>query len=211
MRLAVRLTLPLFALTLVGWQPLPVAEDPLVRLPGTQPEDGVELPTAADCLPCHTAYDPDLAPGNRWRGSMMAQAARDPLFWAAFAVAAQDAIWAVGRPNATDLCLRCHLPEGWVEGRSDPTSGALMTDGDFDGVHCGVCHRMVDPFFEANWAGELEGTDWTGYWDESGLSSTPSQAAADTTRVLDAAALAGLTRFDGSPFLDGDDRPSRAG
>ena len=43
---------------------------------------------------------------------MMAQSGRDPLMWAALAVANQDA------PNSGETCLRCHLPKGWLEGRS---------------------------------------------------------------------------------------------
>ena len=64
----------------------------------------------------------------------MAQSARDFIFWPAMTVAAQDAIWAVGNPNATDICLRCHMPGGWLGGRSDPTNGSLMTGIDFDGI-----------------------------------------------------------------------------
>ena len=43
---------------------------------------------------------------------MMAQSGRDPLMWAALAVANQDA------PHSGETCLRCHLPKGWLEGRS---------------------------------------------------------------------------------------------
>ena len=117
-----------------GWTPLPVADDPLVRMPGTQPNQvSIEAPTR--CLNCHSDYGGGLAePGSNWMGSMMAQAARDFVFFSCMTVAAQDSIWAVGRPNATDICERCHFPKGWLEGRSDPTNASLMTGADYDGL-----------------------------------------------------------------------------
>ena len=83
----------------------------------------------------------------------MAQAGRDPIFWACLTVGAQDSVWAVGRPNATDICARCPFPEGWLEGRSEPTNASNMKAGDFDGVQCDVCHRTYDPFFAGTYQG----------------------------------------------------------
>ncbi len=70
----------------------------------------------------------------------MAQAGRDPLWRAALAVANQDAV------DSGETCLRCHMPKGWLEGRSTPEDGTAMTADDREGVQCSVCHRMVDPF-----------------------------------------------------------------
>lgn len=105
-------------------------------LPGTQPNQlTAAIPASSGCDFCHT--DPIY---NRWRGSLMSQAGRDPLFWAALAVANNDA------PNAGDFCLRCHTPKGWLEGRSHPATGSALQSGDLsDGIACEVCHRMVDP------------------------------------------------------------------
>ena len=72
-----------------------------------------------------------------------AQAARDPLFYACLTVALQDSIWAIGRPNAGDLCLRCHFTEGWTEDRSDPINASAMTGSDFDGAQCDLCHSLL--------------------------------------------------------------------
>ena len=191
----------LLVVVAMAWTPLPVADDPLLRMPGTQPGQ-VALENPNRCLNCHADYDQAVEPGFNWRGSMMAQAARDPLMWACLAVSAQDSIWATGRPNATDLCLRCHLPEGWLEGRSDPTNGSLMQGSDFDGVHCDVCHRLVDPFFETIYDGTREGSDWPGYWDETNASATPSQGAADATYLSDQAVAATIGLFNGNPFYD---------
>jgi hypothetical protein len=132
---------------------------------------------------------------------MMAQASRDFLFWACMTVGAQDSIWAVGTPNATDICERCHFPKGWLEGRSDPTNASLMTGADFDGVQCDFCHTMYDPFFETTYAGTREGNDWLGYWDETNASGTPSQPAADATYAEDTTLAAAITQFNGNPFF----------
>lgn len=198
---AVILAFLLPAASVSAWEPLPTSEDPLVRMPGTQPSDGVLLDSPSNCTACHASYDPTVEPVRFWRGSMMAQAARDPIFWAAMTVAMQDSVWAVGRPNAADLCLRCHAPEGWVEGRSDPPNASHLTGSDFDGVHCATCHSMFDPFFEAT-AGTRDGDDWTGYWDEAGVSSPTSAEAAEETRLQDRIAAGSIHAFNGASFFD---------
>ena len=72
----------------------------------------------------------------------MAQAARDPLFYACLAIAEQDAAF-VG-----DMCIRCHSPRAWISGRSDPTNGSAINASDRDGINCSICHRFVDPVYE---------------------------------------------------------------
>jgi len=189
---------------------LPVADDPLVRMPGTQTTDGVTLDQLDTCDNCHAGYDAAVEPGANWRGSMMAQSMRDPIFYAALTVAAQDSIWAIGRPNATDICLRCHSPEGWTGGRSDPTNASALTGTDFDGVHCRFCHQLLDPFFEDTFLGVREGDDWPGYWDESNASGTPSLDAATATRNADITESGYLALWNGNSFLGVDHRPSIA-
>ncbi|MBK8045989.1 MAG: PQQ-dependent sugar dehydrogenase [Anaerolineales bacterium] len=105
-------------------------------LPGTQPGTIVdEIVDPDTCNGCHTAPICDA-----WRGSMMAQAGRDPVFWAALAVAEQDA------PGAGEFCLRCHTPKGWLAGRSHAADGSALEPGDISaGIACETCHRMVDP------------------------------------------------------------------
>ena len=77
------LIISLLSITMAGaWTPLAVEDDVLVRMPGTQPTDGVTLEAPNRCLNCHKGYDPLNDPGTLWAGSMMAQAARDPIFWA---------------------------------------------------------------------------------------------------------------------------------
>jgi hypothetical protein len=117
-----------------------------VQMPGTQPNEVVGIQYSGICGSCHGFYQPDVEPFLTWRGSMMAHASRDPLFWAAMAVAEQDFA------GAGDLCLRCHTPTGWIAGHSTPTDGSGLTYADGEGVECMVCHRLVDPD-ESQWDG----------------------------------------------------------
>jgi hypothetical protein len=183
-----------------AWTAVPVADDPLVRMPGTQPgQTSLEAPNR--CLNCHAGYNTEVEPGFNWKGSMMAQSARDFLFWACMTVAGQDSIWAVGTPNAVDICERCHFPKGWLEGRSDPPNASAMIAADFDGVQCDFCHTMYDPFFETTYHGTREGSDWLGYWDETNASDTPSQTAADATYAEDMAQALAIELFSGGSFF----------
>jgi len=110
--------------------------------PGTQPFGAGTFSEHSACITCHGGYDPAVEPGHAFEGMMMAQAARDPLFYACLTIAEQDA------PSAGDLCLRCHTPFGWLSGRSQPTSAGQLTAFDRDGVSCDFCHRAVDPIYK---------------------------------------------------------------
>jgi len=110
--------------------------------PGTQPLEAGTLNHPSACIACHGNYAPAVEPYYNWLGSMMSQAARDPLFEACLAIANQDV------PDSGDLCLRCHVPRGWLRGVSVPTSGAALTEADRHGVSCDLCHRLVDPFYD---------------------------------------------------------------
>lgn len=111
--------------------------------PGTQPFEAGTLNPPEACEVCHGNYDSTVEPYFNWQGSMMAQASIDPIFKANLAIANQDA------PDSGDLCLRCHLPRGWLQGRSVPTDGSAMLTSDESGVSCDLCHRMLDPIYEA--------------------------------------------------------------
>src|SRR5262245_5988328 len=69
---------------------------------------GSPIETAANCKSCHGGFLTDantmFMPWDTWAGSMMANAARDPLFLAAVTVAEQD------HPGSGSFCLRCHTP-----------------------------------------------------------------------------------------------------
>lgn len=113
-------------------------------MPGTQPNSLTHpIADAGTCASCHGFFDDQHDPYSTWSASMMGQAMRDPLFLAAMTIANQDAAF------AGDLCLRCHTPGGWLEGRSTPPDGSALNDVDMQGVTCNFCHRMVDPVYQA--------------------------------------------------------------
>ncbi len=115
-----------------------------MKMNGTQPHQGKDLEDPdATCATCHGDFDTPVEPWYNWKGSMMGQAMRDPIFLACMVVAEQDA------PSSGDLCIRCHTPGGWVEGRSDDTSGGMVTAKDRQGVQCDFCHSIVDPDYVA--------------------------------------------------------------
>lgn len=172
-----------------------VHDDPLVRMPGTQPDQGVALEAPNRCLNCHEGYNQAVEPGFNWKGSMMAQSARDPIFWACLTVAAIDSIKHTPQktPNAVDLCERCHFPQGWLGGRSDPPNASAMTGSDYDGIHCDFCHTMWDPFFATTFL------DNTQEWDEA---TDWSHSEALVTHTEDETLAGDITLFNGSPFYD---------
>jgi hypothetical protein len=173
-----------------AWTPLPVRTDPNLFMPGSQPGQGGTTDGADRCDNCHGGYNTAVEPAFNWRGSMMAQAHRDPLEIAPFTMTLQDSIWATGNPNAGDICIKCHTPLGWLEGRSDPTNGTALTGTDFDGVQCDFCHRMIDPF------AKLGQPDVPAETDPIAISM------ANETYNKDIGILGSLTLFDGTLFLN---------
>jgi hypothetical protein len=162
-----------------------------VQLPGTQPGQVSQIESVSRCNNCHGNFAnpnvPAEEPWFNWAGGMMAHASRDPLFWATVAVAEQDF------DGSGDLCLRCHVPEGWLAGRSTPTDGSAMLAGDADGVQCDVCHRLTNPDASEHLGVQTppflandEGNPATGYygssmyviWDQSAKLGPYADAAA---------------------------------
>lgn len=134
-----------------------VSAEAQIFQPGTQPtgeEGGLleSLGSSTSCRECHGDYrETDrLEPWDGWRGSLMANAGRDPVFRAALAIAEKD------NADAADFCIRCHSPAAWLRGRSSlpewseadgprflPDERAYLS-ADLDGVGCTVCHRATD-------------------------------------------------------------------
>jgi hypothetical protein len=110
-----------------------------VQQPGTQPQEVNPLTASWNCSFCHSNTDPESEPWFGWQGSMMGHSSSDPLFWATLAVAEQDF------NGSGDLCLRCHVAKGWLDGRSTPTDGSGLVSTDLDAVTCELCHKLVDP------------------------------------------------------------------
>lgn len=119
-----------------------------IQQPGTQPGQVGNLESPDRCDNCHGGYNLAVEPAHNWRGSMMAQAGRDPVFWATMAVAEQDF------PGAGDLCMRCHAVEGWMGGRSTPTDGSGLAASDSSGVSCDACHKSTNPA-NTEWLGTM--------------------------------------------------------
>jgi len=185
-----------FALILVGallvyaWTPLPVKQDRLVFMPGSQ-QGTVNLESVTRCDNCHGGYNKAVEPAHNWRGGMMSQAARDPLWAACMTVALQDSIWALGNANAGDLCIRCHTPTGWLGGHSDPPNLTALAGSDFEGVSCDACHKMTDPVRGLRQLDEL-------------AAETGSTAITDANKTYaqDLNVLSPLMLFDGTLFFD---------
>ena len=132
---------------------------------GTQPGLDAALASVSTCTDCHRSFTPAndaFMPHSSWGGSMMANALRDPLFWAALDVANNDAA-SIGKPGVGDYCLRCHTPRGWYGGRvvKNGFGGSAGPGGesgcqlqgdyakkdrksnDYSGVDCHYCHRLM--------------------------------------------------------------------
>jgi hypothetical protein len=129
----------------------------LADLKGTNPGElanGGYFVDADTCRNCHgNGYmnDTTFLPHDTWAGTMMANAARDPIFFAALAIANQDS------PNlGSGFCLRCHSPVGYVRGHTTPNDGSAFDEIDLQGIGCDTCHRMTqspapdDPYILSN-------------------------------------------------------------
>ena len=115
--------------------------------------------TSSVCAVCHanvdtatamrTASGDAIAPYELWQGTMMANAARDPVWWAA--VRAEVAATPTRQAEIEAECTRCHAPMAAI--RNDlhgdvPGSLANLVSGDdrsqlgLDGVSCAACHQI---------------------------------------------------------------------
>ena len=111
------------------------------HVPGTQPGDldaAAYLPPTV-CAGCHGGATMPSAPHSTWKASLMANAGRDPLFFAQLATASQDV------PGVGYFCLRCHVPMSVPTGRAVYGNERALSGIDRDGVSCLFCHSMVDP------------------------------------------------------------------
>jgi hypothetical protein len=158
-----------------------------IQQPGTQPNEVGNLESPDKCDNCHGGYNQGVEPAFNWRGSMMANASRDPIFWATLAIAEQDF------DGSGDLCIRCHSTGGWYGGHSTPTDGSGLAAGDADGVDCDTCHKMTNPdnsehlgVMNAPFIANDEGTPAVGYYGTGMLSL--SDGAAKLGPYSDAAA-----------------------
>ena len=108
------------------------------------------------CMACHnrlvTPSGEDISIGVGWRGSMMANAARDP-YWHA-AVRRETLVHPTASAAIQNECSACHMPmarfQANAEGRMGEVFGHLplshgSDEADLmaaDGVSCSVCHQI---------------------------------------------------------------------
>ena len=136
--------------------------DPRLALqiaPPRHVESGV-FATPDLCADCHsnaagatamrTADGTGVSPYDLQHGSMMANAARDPLFWAVLSAELDAAPSLTAEVEAT--CLRCHAPmavhQAALDGTTLPSAAELRQGTDSttalgrEGVSCTTCHRI---------------------------------------------------------------------
>jgi hypothetical protein len=108
--------------------------------------------TAERCMACHnglvTQAGEDVSIGVGWRGSMMANAARDP-YWHA-AVRRETLVHPTASAAIQNECSACHMPMARFQANAEGHQGAVFghlppSHGDelaADGVSCSVCHQI---------------------------------------------------------------------
>ena len=129
----------------------------LPALPTVQDDHFATSPVCAECHsndPGATAMrdpkDRPIAPFDLWQGSMMANSARDPFWWAM--VAGEVATFPAAKGAIEAKCMSCHTPMVGVDAQlhGDPAPAALdwLFKGDeragfgLDGVACALCHQI---------------------------------------------------------------------
>lgn len=161
------------ALLLAG-APVPAQDPP----PEPHPPRGLlegHFATGRTCALCHSgaeqatalkdAQGRSVAPFDLWRGTMMANSARDPL-WRAQVAAEVAAVPSEARAEVVGECLRCHAsmashearlraePPPGLEVLADPGPRGVLAR---DGASCTTCHQVRDEGLgtEATFSGQL--------------------------------------------------------
>jgi nitrate/TMAO reductase-like tetraheme cytochrome c subunit len=112
--------------------------------------------TAESCMACHngllTPAGEDVSIGVGWRGSMMANAARDP-YWQA-AVRRETLVHPTAAAVIENECSACHMPMARFQANAEGRQGEIFSHlplshgadpADLmaaDGVSCAVCHQI---------------------------------------------------------------------
>jgi hypothetical protein len=135
----------------------PSPRPPSLR-PGAHADTSMFAPSS-DCLACHnnlvTPSGEDVSIGASWRGSMMANAARDPYVQAS--VRRETIDHPSRAEDIEDECASCHLPAARTIAREAGGKGDVFshlstaaTDAPStldqlarDGVSCTVCHQIA--------------------------------------------------------------------
>ncbi|MCA9719986.1 MAG: hypothetical protein KC468_35300 [Myxococcales bacterium] len=109
----------------------------------------------ADATALRDELGADISPAELWSGTMMANSARDPFWWAMVTAETLTIPSAAAAIEAT--CTRCHAPMAAVDaakaGEPAPDLALLRQQGDgpaharaqlgLDGVSCALCHQIA--------------------------------------------------------------------
>ncbi len=110
--------------------------------------------TADRCMACHnglvTPAGEDISIGVGWRGSMMANSARDP-YWHA-SVRRESLVHPTAAAEIENECSACHMPMARFQANAEGRHGEVfrhlpLSHGSAlaaDGVSCSVCHQIGD-------------------------------------------------------------------
>lgn len=156
----------LLAAWLAGCRAAPTTQaEPAGQKAETQPENSAVLSafTTADfsgpgiCATCHTALidesGADVSMPNMWRSTMMANAAKDPVWQAK--VSSEVARLPQLKAEIEKKCTTCHMPMGKTQAITNGQPVAALGDGFYnpanplhgaaiDGVSCTLCHQVQD-------------------------------------------------------------------
>jgi len=124
----------------------------------TEVEPGTLFETSDKCMACHNSLTApsgeDISIGSSWRGSMMANSARDPYWQASVRREVMD--HPESKLAIEDECAKCHMPMVRFEAKTSGQKAGIFehlpfeSDSDRnvqlaeDGVSCTVCHQITD-------------------------------------------------------------------
>ncbi len=131
--------------------------------PGTQQQELANITFPAPyntfefivtCAACHGGtIDQQAGHFGNWAGTAMASAMRDPVFRANQQIVNQNVLDLTGQDGAGNVCIRCHSPNAWYSGRTDPNLAgkadasnaihSIVLSTDDEGVMCEFCHRVI--------------------------------------------------------------------
>ena len=109
------------------------------------------------CVVCHKLLkdrkDNDMSISNHWRSTMMANAAKDPLWQAK--VSSEIKRNPALKEEIESKCSLCHMPMAWHQAYKKGDAQLVMKDGflspkndlhesAMDGVSCSLCHQIQD-------------------------------------------------------------------
>lgn len=137
----------------------------LIQLPELPHTSNSWFSSSGVCVLCHStstysmldSQGNDVSPIARWRGTMLANASKDP-FWRA-KVKHEGIINPNHKEELENVCTRCHAPMGMLNAFLSTgnvyTLEKLVNDSiGLDGISCTLCHQVTDQF-SSEFSGQL--------------------------------------------------------